>query len=49
MIKSRGMRWARTVECMGEMRIAYRFLVCKPKGKSSFGKTRRRWNAGFKR
>jgi hypothetical protein len=31
--KSRGIRWARHVACMGEMRNAYNILVGKPEGK----------------
>jgi transposase len=30
MIKSRMMRWAGHIQCMGEMRNAYRILVWKP-------------------
>jgi hypothetical protein len=33
MIKSRRMRWAGTVACMGEERNAYRILGGKPEGK----------------
>jgi len=32
-IKSKRMRWARHVACMGEIRGLYRVLVRKPKGK----------------
>jgi hypothetical protein len=38
MIKSRRMRWARHVACMGVKRNAYRILVGKPEGRP-----RRRW------
>ena len=36
--KSRRMRWARHVACMGERRDAYRVLVGKPEGKRSLGR-----------
>ena len=42
-IKSRGMRWAGHVACMGEERGAYRVLVGKPEGKKPLGRPRRRW------
>ena len=35
-IKSRKMRWAGHVACMGERRGEYRFLVGKPEGKSTW-------------
>ena len=41
-IKSRRMRWARHVVCMGEERGAYRVLVVKPEGKRPLGRPRRR-------
>ena len=37
MIKSRRMRWAGHVACMGEERRVYRVLVGKPEGKSHWG------------
>jgi hypothetical protein len=43
MIKSRRMRWAVHVACIGEMRIAYSILTGKYEGKRPRGKTRRRW------
>jgi hypothetical protein len=46
MIKSRRMRWAghvERIERMGEKRNAYRFLVGKPEGKRSLGRSRRKW------
>jgi hypothetical protein len=43
MIKSRRMRWAGRVACMGEKRNAYRILVGKPEGKRPLGRSRRRW------
>jgi len=42
-IKSRRMRWAGHVACMGEEREAYNFLVGKPEGKRPMGRPRRRW------
>jgi hypothetical protein len=43
MIKSRRMVWEGYVECMGEMRNAYKILVGKPEGKRPLGRLRRRW------
>jgi hypothetical protein len=40
-IKSRRMRWAGHVACMGEGRNVYRVLVGKPKGKRLLGSPRR--------
>jgi len=42
-IKSRRMRWAGHVACMGEERGAYRVLVGKPEGKRPLGRPRLRW------
>ena len=42
-IKSRRMRWAGHVACMGEGRGVYRVLVGKPEGKRPLGRPRRRW------
>ena len=42
-IKSRRMRWAGHVACMGEERVVYRFLVGKPGGRRPLGRPRRRW------
>jgi len=42
-IKSRRMRWAGHVACMGEKRVAYRVLVGKPEEKRPLGRPRRRW------
>jgi hypothetical protein len=39
-IKSRGMRWARQIACMGERRDVYRVLVGKPEGKGPLGRPR---------
>jgi len=41
-IKSRRMRWAGHVVCMGEERGAYRVLVGKPEGKRPLERPRRR-------
>ena len=42
-IKSRRMRWAGNVACMGEEWGVYRFLVGKPGGRRPLGRPRRRW------
>jgi len=42
-IKSRRMRWAGHVACMGEEREVYRVLVGKPERKRPLGRPRRRW------
>ena len=42
-MKSRRMRWAGHVACMGEERGAYRVLVGKPEGKRPLGRSRHRW------
>jgi hypothetical protein len=42
-MKSRRMRWAGNVACMGEMRNAYSILVGKPEGKRRLGRHRCRW------
>ena len=42
-IKSRRMRWAGHVACMGEERGVCRVLVDKPEGKRPLGRPRRRW------
>ena len=42
-IKSRRMRWAGHVACMGEERGACRVLVGKPEGKRPLGRPRHRW------
>jgi hypothetical protein len=42
-IKSRRMRWAGHVACMGEEMGVYRVLVGKPEGKRPLGRPRRRW------
>jgi hypothetical protein len=47
-IKSRRLRWAGHVACMGEMRGAYRVLVGKPEGRRLLGRPRRRWEDNIK-
>ena len=42
-IKSRRMRWAGHVACMGEERGVYRVLVGKPEGKRPLGRPKRIW------
>jgi hypothetical protein len=42
-IKSRRMRWAGHVACMGEGRGVYRVLVGRPEGKRPLVRPRRRW------
>jgi len=42
-IKSRRMRWAAHVACMGEEKGVYRVLVEKPERKRPLGRPRRRW------
>jgi hypothetical protein len=46
--KSRRMRWAQHVGCMGEGRGVYRALVGKPEGKRSLGRPRHRWEDNIK-
>jgi hypothetical protein len=43
-IKSRGMRWAGHVACMGEERNVYKVLVEKPEGKRPLERPRHRWD-----
>ena len=47
-IKSRRMRWAGYIACMGEKRDVYRVLVGKPEGKRPLGWCRRRWRHNIK-
>jgi hypothetical protein len=47
-IKSRRMRWAGHVACMGEGRNVYRVLVGKPKGKRALERPTHRWEDGIK-
>jgi len=46
--KSRRMRWAVHVTCMGESRGVDRILVGKPEGKTPFGRPRHRWQNNIK-
>jgi hypothetical protein len=43
MIKSRRMRWAGNIACMGEIRKAYKIVVGKPEGKRPLGSPRHSW------
>ena len=47
-IKSRSMRWAEHVACMGERRDVYKVLVGNSEGKRQLGRLRRRWNVNIK-
>ena len=47
-VKSRRMRWAGHVACMGEGRGVHRVLVGKPEGKRPLGRPRRRWEDNIK-
>jgi hypothetical protein len=47
-IKSRRMRWAGHVACMGGSRGVYRVLVGRPKGKRPLGRPRRKWEDNIK-
>ena len=47
-IKSRRMRWAGHVACMGEERGVYRVLEGKPEGRWPLGRPRRRWADNIK-
>ena len=47
-IKSRRMRRAGHVACMGERRGVYRVLVGKSEGKRPLGRPRRRWEDNIK-
>ena len=47
-IKSRRMRWAGHVACMGKRRGVYRVLVGKPEGKRQLGRSVRRWEDNIK-
>jgi hypothetical protein len=42
-IKSRRMRWAGYVACMGQERNVYKVLIGMPEGKRTLGRSRRRW------
>jgi hypothetical protein len=45
-VKSRRMRWAGHVACMGEERNVYKVFVGKPEGKRPLGRPRHRWEDG---
>jgi hypothetical protein len=47
-IKSRRMRWAGHVACMGERKGVYRVLVGKPEGKRRPVRPRHRWEDNIK-
>jgi hypothetical protein len=47
-IKSRRMRWALHVACVGERRVVYRILVGKPERKRLLRRPRRRWEDNIK-
>jgi hypothetical protein len=47
-IKSRIMRWAGHVACMGKSSSAHRVLVGKPEGKRPLGRPRRRWEENLR-
>ncbi|KAJ4429910.1 hypothetical protein ANN_22114 [Periplaneta americana] len=47
-IKSRRLRWAGYVACIGESRNAYTMLVGRPEGKRPLGRPRRRWEDNIK-
>jgi hypothetical protein len=47
-IKSRRMRWAGHVACMGEGRGVYKILVGRPEGKRHLGRSRHRWEDNIK-
>ena len=47
-VKSRRMRWAGYVTCMGEGRGVHRALVGKPEGKRLLGRPIRRWEYNIK-
>jgi len=48
LIKSRRMRWAGHVACMGERRDVCKVLVGKTEGKRPLGRPRRRWEDNIK-
>jgi hypothetical protein len=48
MIKSRRMRWAGHVACMGDGRGVYMVLVGRPEGKGPLGRPRSRWEDNIK-
>jgi hypothetical protein len=48
MVKSRRMRWAGHVACVGEMRNAHKILVENPEGTRPLERRRRRWEYNIK-
>ena len=48
MVKSRRMRWAGHVACVGDGRVVHRVLVGKPEGNRPLGKLRLRWEDNIK-
>jgi hypothetical protein len=46
--KSRRMRWAGHVECMGEKRKLCKGLMGRPEGKKPLGRPSRRWEEGIR-
>ena len=48
MIKSRKIRWARQVACMGDSGGVYRVLVGKSEGKRQLGRPGRKWDDNIK-
>jgi hypothetical protein len=47
-VKSRRMKWAGHVLCMGEDRGVHRVLVGRPRGKRPLGRPRHRWEDNIK-
>ena len=47
-IKSRRMRWAGHVACVGEKSRVYRVLVGQPEGKGPLGRPRHRWEGNIR-
>jgi hypothetical protein len=47
-VKSRRMRWAGHVACMGGERKVYKVLVGKPEGRRPLGRPRHRWEDGIR-
>ena len=47
-VKSRRMKWAGQVACIGEGRGVHRVLVGKPEGKRPLGRPRHRWEDNIK-
>jgi hypothetical protein len=48
MIKSRRMRWAGHVVCMGKMRNVYKILVGRFEGKRALGRPKCKWEDNIK-